>query len=62
MTTQTKTPGYTSLGRNIYQITTGSGNRYRVRVSVNGRQYDEYFTNKTKALKFRNELLRTRVS
>ena len=62
MTTQTKTLGYTSLGRNIYQVTTGSGNRYRVRATVNGTRYDEYFTNKTKALKFRNELFKSRVS
>ena len=59
---QTKTSGnnygYTNLGNNIYQVTNGNGNRYRVRVSIQGTQYDQYFTNKAKALKFRNQLLR----
>ena len=49
---------YTSLGNNIYQTTNSNGNRYRVRVSIQGTQYDQYFTNKAKALKYRNELLR----
>ena len=49
---------YTNLGNNIYQVSNSNGNRYRVRVSINGTQYDQYFTNKAKALKFRNELLR----
>lgn len=54
------TQNYMNLGNNIYRITTGNGNRYRVRVSINGTRYDEYFTNKTKAMKFRNDLLRKR--
>jgi hypothetical protein len=51
---------YMNLGKNIYQVSTEKGNRYRVRVSINGTRYDEYFTNKTKAMKFRNDLLRSR--
>lgn len=51
---------YTNLGNNIYQVTNSNGNRYRVRVSIQGTQYDQYFTNKAKAMKFRNELLRTK--
>jgi hypothetical protein len=47
---------YTNLGNNIYQVSNSNGNRYRVRVSVRGTQYDQYFTNKAKALKFRNEV------
>ena len=54
----TGSSGYTNLGNNIYQVTNSNGNKYRVRVSINGTQYDQYFTNKAKALKFRNELLR----
>lgn len=61
-TSTTTSRGYTNLGNNIYQVSNGSGNRYRVRVSVNGTQYDQYFTNKTKALKFRNDLLKQRKS
>ncbi len=49
---------YTNLGNNIYQVTNNSGNRYRVRVSIKGTSYDEYFTNKAKAIKFRNQLLK----
>jgi len=47
---------YTNLGNNIYQVSTTNGNRYRVRCSISGTRYDQYFTNKAKALKFRNEL------
>jgi hypothetical protein len=61
---QTKTSGnnygYTNLGNNIYQVTNSNGNRYRVRASVNGTQHDQYFTNKAKAVKFRNQLLKSR--
>ncbi len=49
---------YTNLGNNIYQVTNSNGNRYRVRCSISGTRYDQYFTNKAKALKFRNELKR----
>lgn len=59
MATKTNS-GYTNLGNNIYQVTTGVGNRYRVRVSINGTRYDEYFTSKTKAMKFRKELYNRR--
>ena len=46
--TTTSTYNYTNLGNNIYQVTNGQGNRYRVRVSIKGTAYDEYFTNKAK--------------
>ena len=51
---------YTNLGNNIYQVTNTNGNRYRVRVSIEGTQYDQYFTNKAKALKFRMNYLDSR--
>ena len=51
---------YTSLGNNVYQVSNSNGNRYRVRVSIKGERYDEYFTNKAKALKYRNQLLKSR--
>jgi len=53
---------YTNLGNNIYQVTNGSGNRYRVRVSIKWTAYDEYFTNKAKAIKFRNQLLKQKTT
>jgi hypothetical protein len=59
-TTNSSSTSYTNLGNNIYQVTNSNGNRYRVRVSIQGTQYDQYFTNKSKAMKFRNELLRQR--
>lgn len=62
MVTKTTTSGYSSLGKNMYQISTAVGNRYRVRVSVNGTQYDQYFTSKTKATKFRNDLLKRKTA
>jgi hypothetical protein len=61
-TKTTSTYSYTNLGNNIYQVTNGQGNRYRVRVSIKGTQYDQYFTNKAKALKFRNQLLRQQAA
>jgi hypothetical protein len=61
-TKTTSTYSYTNLGNNIYQVTNGQGNRYRVRVSIKGTQYDQYFTNKSKALKFRNQLLRQQAA
>jgi hypothetical protein len=59
--TTTSTYSYTNLGNNIYQVTNGQGNRYRVRVSIKGTAYDEYFTNKAKAIKFRNQLLKQKA-
>ena len=47
---------YTNLGNNIYQVTNSNGNRYRVRCSISGTRHDQYFTNKAKAVKWRNEL------
>jgi hypothetical protein len=47
---------YTVVGPNIYKV----GRQYRVRVSVRGTRYDEYLTSKAKAIKLRNELLRTK--
>lgn len=61
MTKKTKTPvdrTYTVVGKNIYQV----GKQYRVRVSINGTRYDEYFTNKTKAVKFRNDTMKLRTT
>lgn len=57
----TSSYSYTNLGNNIYQVTNSNGNRYRVRVSIKGTQYDEYFTNKAKAIKFRNQIGRAHV-
>lgn len=53
---------YENLGNNIYRVTNGNGNRYRVRVSINGTRHDEYFTNKAKAIKFRNGLLKQKTA
>jgi hypothetical protein len=58
----TSSYSYTNLGNNIYQVTNSNGNRYRVRVSIKGTQYDEYFTNKAKAIKFRNQLLKQKAA
>ena len=60
--TTTSTYSYTNLGNNIYQVTNGQGNRYRVRVSIKGTAYDEYFTNQAKAIKFRNQLLKQKAA
>ena len=60
--TTTSTYSYTNLGNNIYQVTNGQGNRYRVRVSIKGTAYDEYVTNKAKAIKFRNQLLKQKAA
>jgi len=49
---------YTPIGHHIYKL----GRKYRVRASIFGQKYDEYFTNKAKAVKFRNQILRTRVT
>lgn len=54
------TPSYKPVGKHIYMITTSKGNRYRVRMSINGTKYDEYFTNKSIALKYRKELYSSR--
>lgn len=58
----TSSYSYTNLGNNIYQVTNSNGNRYRVRVSIKGTQHDEYFTNKAKAIKFRNQLLKQKAA
>lgn len=61
MANKTKKPidnTYTVVGKNIYQI----GNKYRVRVSVHGTKYDEYFTNKAKAIKFRNDTMKLKTA
>jgi hypothetical protein len=44
---------YVPITDNIYH----DGYSYRVRVSVNGTKYSRNFTNKRKAVQFRNELL-----
>ena len=55
--TNYKTPTYKPLTKGVYQLTNKKGrNKYRVRASINGVKYDEYFTNKTKALQFRKSL------
>jgi hypothetical protein len=50
------TPTYRPIGKHIYMTSNPRGNRYRVRMSINGVKYDEYFTNKSMALKYRKEL------
>ena len=55
-----KTPTYRPIGDNMYALTNTKGNRYRVRMTINGVRYDEYFTNKTVAMNYRKELLKTR--
>ena len=54
------TPSYKPVGKHMYMITTNRGNRYRVRMSINGTKYDEYFTNKSIALNYRKELYSSR--
>lgn len=55
-----KTPTYRPIGNHIYAFTNNKGNRYRVRMTINGTKYDEYFTNKTVALMYRKELMKTK--
>lgn len=52
---------YESVTKNVYRINYGTGNYYRVRVSISGTRHDEYFTSKNKALKHRNELLKQKA-
>ena len=44
---------YVPVSDNIYH----DGSSYRVRVSINGKKYSKNFSNKRKAVTFRNELL-----
>jgi hypothetical protein len=44
---------YVPVSDNIYH----DGSSYRVRVSINGKKYSKNFSNKRKAVSFRNELL-----
>lgn len=43
---------YVPVSDNIYH----DGSSYRVRVSVNGKKYSKNFSNKRKAVSYRNEL------
>lgn len=54
--TRTLTTEYTPISNNIYHV----GRRYRVRVSIKGVRYDQYFTSKKAAFAYRKELLATR--
>jgi len=51
------TPTYRPVGKYAYALTNSKGNRYRVRLRVNGTKYDEYFTNKVAAMKFKKLIL-----
>jgi hypothetical protein len=53
-TTGTKTT-YTPVASNVYH----DGYSYRVRVSVNGNKISKNFSNKRKAIVFRNQLLKS---
>ena len=53
-TTGTKTT-YTPVSNNVYH----DGYSYRVRVSVNGNKISKNFSNKRKAIVFRNQLLKS---
>jgi hypothetical protein len=55
-----KTPSYRPLGNNMYALTNSKGNRYRVRMTINGVKYDEYFTNKSVAMNYRKDLIKTK--
>ena len=55
-----KTPAYRPIGNNIYALTNSMGNRYRVRMTINNVKYDEYFTNKSLAIKYRKDLIKTK--
>ena len=56
-----KTPTYRRITDHVYAVSDSKGrNRYRVRMSINNVKYDEYFTNKSVALKYRKDLLNTR--
>jgi hypothetical protein len=44
---------YVPVSDNIYH----DGSSYRVRVSINGKKYSKNFSNKRKAVSYRNELL-----
>jgi SHS2 domain-containing protein len=44
---------YVPVSDNIYH----DGSSYRVRVSINGKKYSKNFSNKRKAVTYRNELL-----
>lgn len=43
---------YQPIAKNVYF----DGKRYRVRISVDGERYDQYFTSKRKALAFKKEV------
>lgn len=43
---------YVPVSDNIYH----DGSSYRVRVSINGKKYSKNFSNKRKAVSYRNEL------
>lgn len=44
---------YVPVSDNIYH----DGSSYRVRVSINGQKYSKNFSNKRKAITYRNELM-----
>ena len=44
---------YVPVSDNIYH----DGSSYRVRVSINGQKYSKNFSNKRKAISYRNELM-----
>lgn len=44
---------YIPIAHHIYS----TGDTYRVRATINGTKYSAYFTNKRKAIKYRNSLL-----
>lgn len=51
-TTRQTVTTYVPVSDNIYH----DGSSYRVRVSINGKKYSKNFSNKRKAVTYRNEL------
>ena len=51
-TTRQTVTTYVPVSDNIYH----DGSSYRVRVSINGKKYSKNFSNKRKAVSYRNEL------
>ena len=54
-TRRTPKTTYVPVSNNVYH----DGSSYRVRVSVNGTKYSKNFSNKRKAIVFRNQLLKS---
>lgn len=53
-----KKTNYVPVAENVYQ----TGQSYRVRITVNGERFSQNFNSKQKAIRFRNEKLRTQLA